>query len=125
MCDVDEEMATEYSIIGQTSSISSTSGSGSTSAAGASSSIGGSGNGGAAVAGTGTNLPIQSTRQYITVTQSPLIQKRTNNAKQEATDVKVSKIISITLSKKKINDVDRQLTHAQADFVTINPRFIA
>lgn len=77
-------MATEFSIIGQTSSISSTSGSGSTSASGVSTSIGGSANGGA------TSLPIQSTRQYITVTQSPLIQKRTSNAKQEASDVKVS-----------------------------------
>lgn len=84
-CDIEDgEVATEYTIIGQTSSISSTSGSGSTSATGASNSLGSSAT--AAV----TNMPQQSTRQYITVTQSPLIQKRTNNAKQESSDVKVS-----------------------------------
>lgn len=84
-CDaVEDEANTEYSVIAQTSSISSVSGSGSTSATGASNSLG------STASGAVTNVPIQSTRQYITVTQSPLIQKRTSNAKQEASDVKVN-----------------------------------
>lgn len=122
--ELDEEAATEYSIIGQTNSISSTIGSSSSISYLTDGSTGPSGSGGSSSSGIITSssgnsnsynnsmnnigssaAASTSTRQYATVTQSSLIHKKKSPVTSESSEIEVSELDLVIM----VNDVSHNL----------------